>query len=123
MKHLIHTVKRQPALVLALVNAILGWLVTQEWTTLDSTESAAISGVIFALSGFAVGALSRDAWLGRLTGLVQAFVHVGIAFGADVGQDSQQALLSVVTAAGMVFIWDRNFPKEPAKPNENGGPA
>lgn len=121
--NIIHTIKRQPALVLALVNAILGWLVTQEWSTLDAAESAGITGLVFALSGFLVGAVSRDAWLGRLTGLVQAAVHLGIVFGFDIGQDSQQGLLSIVAAAGMVFIWDRNFPKEPATPQEQGAPA
>lgn len=104
--------KRQPALVLAFVNALLGWLVTQQWSTLDAAESAAISGLILAASGFAVGALSKDAWIGRLTGLVQAAIFVSIAFGHDVGQDDQQALLGLVAAAGAVFIWDRNFPKE-----------
>jgi hypothetical protein len=113
-----HTIKRQPALVLALVNAVLGWLVTQTWSTLDGVESASISAVVFALSGFLVGAVSQDAWIGRLTGLVQAALHAGIAFGFDVNQDSQTGLLNIVAAAGMVFIWDRNFPKELPAPDE-----
>lgn len=116
-------IKRQPALIIALVTSILGWLVTQEWAHLSAEQSAALVAVVVALGGFVVGAASRDAWIGRLTGLAQAVVFASISFGWDVSQDAQQGLLGIVAAAGAVFIWDRNFPKAPPSPAENGGPA
>lgn len=108
--------KRQPALVISLIEAVLGFVVTLGLTFLNAEQSAAILALVVAASGFAVGALSKDAWIGRLTGLVKAALVVGLAYGADISQESQASLLAVVGAAGAVFIWDRNFPKEPPTP-------
>jgi peptidoglycan/LPS O-acetylase OafA/YrhL len=104
-------IKRQPALVLSLIEAVLGFIVTLGWSGLSADQSAAIVAAIVAAGGLAVGGLSRDVWIGRLTGFVKAALIVGIAYGANVPQESQAALLAVVSAAGMVFIWDRNTPK------------
>lgn len=104
-------IKRQPALVLAFVEAVLGFVVTLGLHGLSADQSAAIIAAIVGVSGVFVGGLSADAWIGRLTGAVKAVLIVGLAYGMHLSQDSQAGLVAIVAAGGAIFIWDRNTPK------------
>lgn len=106
-----NVLRKQPALVISLIEALLGFLVTLQFAFLTAEQSAAILALVVAVGGFAVGHLSKDEWMGRLTGLTKAVILLGVVYGANVSQESQAALVTLVTSAGAIWLWDRNTPK------------
>lgn len=111
--NIIHTIKRQPALVVALIVSLLGFLATLQLTGLNAEQSGAIIAAITVGAGFLGAKLSRDKGLNVLTSFVKACVYVGVTYGLNINQETQAALVPLVEAVGVMFIWPKNVPEEP----------
>jgi len=106
---------REPAVVLALISAVLQVLAVFGWN-LTPEHQGAVTAVIAATFGvFTAFFVAQDKILPALLGLAQAGFSLLMAFGLDVGTNTQLAVTTLVTAAVACFV--RTQVVAPVPPN------
>lgn len=94
---------REPAVFWALVATVAQALLLL--LNLDHGVQGAANAVILAVAGFlTASAISVDAALPAFTGLLKATFALVLAFGVDLPDTTQVAILAVVTAVGAFFV-------------------
>lgn len=94
---------REPVVITTLLSSILQ-LVNMFWLHWSDNQTAVVNGAIAVVLGaVATGLVSTDRLLPLLTGVAQAILNVGLAFGLPWSADKVGAVLAVVTA--FVAIW------------------
>lgn len=84
---------------------------------LDEQVQGAANAVILALAGFlTAAAVSVDAALPALTGLIKATFALVIGLGVQLPDQTQVAILAVVTAVTAFFVRQQVEAKVPARP-------
>lgn len=97
-------VRREPALALALVAALVQ-LVSAWVLPLTDNQQGVLNALAAAVVGVVVAAsVGLDKAVPLLAGLFQAGIAVGLAFGWDLGADQQSTLMAVVTTVVAFFV-------------------
>lgn len=93
---------REPAQVLGLLSALVA-LLSATVVPLTDTQQAWVIAVVTALVGIVTAAaVSAEKAAPLVAGLVQSVLSLALAFGADVSQGTQAAIMAF-TAAGVAF--------------------
>lgn len=94
---------REPAVFWAMVATVLQAL--SLFLPLTESQQGLVNAVLVAAAGFATAAaVSVDATLPALTGLIKAVFAVVLGFGLNVPDTMQVAVMAVVTAVGAFFV-------------------
>lgn len=105
---------REPAVFWALAATLVQSLLLL--LNLDTGVQGAANALTLALAGFlTAAAVGVDAALPALTGLIKAVFALVLAFGVDLPDTTQVAILAVVTAVGAFFVRQNVVAKVPVK--------
>jgi len=97
-----HFLKREPAMMLALVSSIV-MIVGAQY--LNDTQQGAINAVAAALVGLITNlSVAKDGGLASIVGLLKAVLSLGLAFGLKWNAQQQAAAMTLVTTLAQFFV-------------------
>jgi len=106
---------REPAVVLALISAVLQVLATFGLHLSPELQGAVVAVIAAVFGVWTAVQVAQDKILPALLGLAQAGFSLLMAFGFDVGTNAQLAASTLITAAVAAFV--RNQVVAPVPPN------
>lgn len=96
---------REPAVYIAVVEAVLAFLVTFGFSGLTAEESTNILAVAIAIGGVLAAMTTRNTLLAALSGVARAVLVLSVSYGLNLSQE--QVGLTVVIVSTISGIWLR----------------
>jgi len=108
--------RREPALILAVVSAVLGVLVSLGLPWLSAEQAGLIIALITAVSGAVTAAFTRPIAPAAFTAVVTAAADLMAVYGLDVSQQTVGAVNGLVVAALALLTRAQVSPAPPGAP-------
>ena len=89
---------REPALWIAVIEAVLGLCAVFGWFDLTTEQVGLWMGVVIAIGAVITSWLTTGTLLSALVGALQAFVALAIGYGFTLSPEATAALIGVLTA-------------------------
>jgi hypothetical protein len=105
MGNIVKTIKREPAMFLALASSVVMMLGPIFKIDLLTNQQTAINAVAAALVGVITSfAVATDGGLALIVGLLKAVLALGLAFGWKLDPAQQAIIMTVVTTLAQFFV-------------------
>jgi hypothetical protein len=103
---------REPAVYIAVVEALLAFLVTFGLDGLSAEQSTNILAVAVAAGGFLAAWATRDTLLAALGGVARAVLILATSYGLNLSQEQVGLAVVLVSAAGGIWLRTQTSPVE-----------
>ena len=111
--------RSEPAVLIAVVQAVLAFLVTFQFDQLSAAQSANILAVAVALGGFYTAWTTQHTVLAALSGVGRALLVLAVSYGLNLSQEQIGLAVILVESIGGLVLRDRTSPA----PTPVSGPA
>lgn len=101
--------KRDPVVLIGVIEAVLGALVVFN-LGLNMQMSAGIMAVVTAVSALLQAAFGTETWLALLLGAARAVISLGVLLGWNVTEQQIEALILVVSSVAGAYIRTQGQP-------------